>query len=212
MRYLLLLLLTVIVGCSSERIAEPGEGVSLLVIGDSLTAGHGIADPDKNAWPALLEYQWQQEGFLGSGQRVINAGISGDTTEGGARRISDLLDQHQPKAVAIALGANDVRRRARNSHMRANLDYMVRVSKKHGARVILIGVDLPGALSLAASGEPNKTIEKVARDHDLEVAYIPLNLAYRQKMMLDDQIHPNAEAQALIAQALRDKLEDIMAQ
>lgn len=212
MRTFLFFLAITLAGCSADRKASPGPGVSLLIVGDSLTAGYGISNPEEKAWPALLEKRWKSEGFLGSDQSVVNAGISGDTTQGGSSRLPTLLEQHNPKVVAIALGANDVRRQGRASQIQANLDQMVRASQASGAKVILIGVELPAALSFAASGEPNRSVREVARKHGLEMTSIPLNVVSRKKMMLDDQIHPNGQAQEIIAQALREDLEKVMSQ
>ena len=89
---------------------------------------------------------------------------------------------------------------------------MVQIAQQAEAKVILIGVDLPSALSLAASGEPNKTIDRVAREYGLDRVNIPLNVISRKNMMLDDQIHPNLEAQDIIAQSLKQPLERVMSE
>lgn len=207
---ILILVLLLFAGCGSAKQAAPGPGVSLLVVGDSLTAGYGLSEPQTQAWPAVLERQWKEEGFLGPGQKVVNAGISGDTSRGGLDRMGDLLREHNPKAVAIALGSNDIRTRVNPLQLHDNLSEMVEQALEQNAQVILIGVNLPGALSLAASGEPNKTIDRVAKKYGLDRADIPLNEISRKNMMLEDQIHPGLEAQGYIAQTLKGPLEEIM--
>ena len=111
---------------------------AILILGDSLSAGYGIALED--SWPALLDKKLQAEGYP---YRVVNASISGETTAGGARRIADLLHEHQPAAVVIALGANDGLRGIDPAVTRDNLSRIIAAAEQAGARVVLAQVRVP---------------------------------------------------------------------
>lgn len=196
--FLTLLFLLVACGGQSQQ-AKPG---NILVVGDSLTAGYGLTDPKQEAWPALLQRDWEREGFLTEGQQVVNAGLSGDTTAGGVQRLGDLLEEYQPTTVVIALGSNDVRRQLGAVAIERNIDTMVRQAQERGATVLLVGVDLPTPLAMAARGQPNASIQKVAEKRGLDMATIPLDDIFSDGHMLPDQIHPAKGGQTTIQEAL----------
>jgi len=204
--FVLLLLLT---SCGQQKTAKPGD---ILIIGDSLTAGYGLDDPETQAWPALIEKAWKDEQFLAPEQHIINAGVSGDTTEGALDRLPELLRDHTPSTVVIALGSNDIRRPGGNRIMYQNLDKMVRMAKEEGAVVLLVGVDLPTPLAIAARGEPNRTIAEVAEANGSQMATIPLDTITSDRHMLADQIHPARAGQPTIQEAIEPVLRQIVAQ
>jgi acyl-CoA thioesterase I len=113
-------------------------GKPLLVLGDSLSAGYGIALAD--AWPSLLDTRLAQAGYP---HRVINASISGETTAGGARRIAGLLAEHQPALVVVALGANDGLRGLMPSEVKKNLQTIVTAVLAAHAVPVLLQVRVP---------------------------------------------------------------------
>lgn len=195
-----LALILLLSACSGQaQQAKPG---NILIVGDSLTAGYGLDDPENDAWPALLQRDWEGEGFLADNQEVVNAGISGDTTEGGSQRLGRLLATHNPTTVVIALGSNDVRRQLGGATIERNIDTMARQAQAAGATVLLVGVDLPTPLALAARGQPNSSIQRVAEARGLEMATIPLDDIFSDGHMLSDQIHPAKSGQTTIQQAL----------
>jgi acyl-CoA thioesterase-1 len=204
-----LLVIAGVASCGGSDHARPGAGTSLLVLGDSLSAGYRLPDPDSQAWPALLEAQWHQEGFLAPDQHVVNASVSGSTSTEGLARLPDLLAEHHPATVAVALGSNDLRR-GQVGALAGRVEKLVDLAEGAGARVVIIGVELPTALALAARGQPNDTLDQVAQDHGVARADIPLDRLMRKNLMLDDNIHPSAGAQPLIAQALDSTLRDAM--
>lgn len=109
-----------------------------MVLGDSLSAGHGIALAD--AWPSLLNARLAEEGYP---YRVVNASISGETTAGGARRIAVLLANHKPRIVMIALGANDGLRGFKPAEVRKNLQTIVTAVLTAHAVPVLLHVRVP---------------------------------------------------------------------
>lgn len=110
----------------------------LLVVGDSLSAEYGL--PRGSGWVALLEQKLAEEY---PGWKVVNASISGDTTFGGRSRLPALLKQHQPSIVVIELGGNDALRGLSLEATRGNLAWMAQQSKQAGARVLLVGMQMP---------------------------------------------------------------------
>jgi len=120
----------------------PAEGVArgklVLVVGDSLSAEYGLKRG--SGWVALLDARVQQKKLHAT---IINASISGDTTSGGRSRLPALLKLHKPDVVVIELGGNDALRGLPLSMTRANLDEMARAAKAGGAKVVMVGMQVP---------------------------------------------------------------------
>ncbi|WP_442915662.1 arylesterase [Marinobacter sp. C2H3] len=112
---------------------------TLLILGDSLSAGYGV--PTETAWVQLLRQRLVDRGL--EHWDVVNASISGETTDGGARRLPDLLEKHRPDIVMVELGGNDGLRGFPPDVIRANLTTMITESQKAGARVVLVGMQIP---------------------------------------------------------------------
>ena len=110
-------------------------GPTVLVVGDSLSAGYGLGSGQ--GWVDLLQRKLAAGAF---DYRVVNASISGDTTAGGRSRIRAALQTHQPRIVIIELGGNDGLRGSALTSVKANLDYMVEAAQKAGAKVLLLGM------------------------------------------------------------------------
>ncbi len=137
-RSALLWLVLFMVSLGPCRAAESGARQSILILGDSLSAGYGIALQD--AWPSLLAARLTQEGYP---YRVVNASISGETTAGGARRLAALLAEHHPAIVVVALGANDGLRGLQVAEVRKNLDTMLSAVLASDAVAVLLQVRVP---------------------------------------------------------------------
>ena len=189
MRKLLTLLLVLI--------AVPADGAetpTVLVFGDSLSAGFGI-DVDQS-WTALLQSRLQTQGYE---HRVVNASISGETTEGGATRIQSTIDRFEPSVVILELGGNDGLRGFPPERMRDNLRTIIETSKAAGAAVVLLGIRIPTNYGPRYT----KAFEKVYRDlaTELDVPWIEFfmdNVAMNEDLMQDDGFHPNARAQPIL--------------
>ncbi len=176
--------------------APPGaQGNTILVLGDSLSAEYGLKRG--TGWVPLLEKQLATEK---KAARVVNASISGDTTSGGLSRLPALLTQHQPAVVVIELGANDALRGLPLDMTEKNLSAMTQASKKAGAKVLLVGMQVPpnygGAYATTFSG----LFSKVAKAE--KVALVPFFLkgiadaADPVANFQADRIHPNEQSQA----------------
>lgn len=201
---LLLLILTAGAHATQPGAAPPR---NILVFGDSLSAGYGIAIRD--SWPALLDARLKQEGRP---YAIVNASISGETTAGGRARLAAALDQARPDIVILELGANDGLRGLPIAEMRANLEAMIRLVKRQQARVLLVGMRLPPNYGGDYADAFANVFESLARQE--RVALLPFLLepvARDAAAFQADGLHPTAQAQPLLMahvwQALRGLLK-----
>ncbi|WP_108126218.1 arylesterase [Saccharospirillum mangrovi] len=169
----------------------PARAATVLVMGDSLSAGYGI-DP-RDGWVALLAER------LGDEHRVINASISGETSRGGLDRLPALLDEHAPDLVLLELGANDGLRGYPVPRITSNLSRMIELSQRAGAEVILLGIQLPPNMGARYTGPFSQQYADLADQFQLR--YLPFLLdgvALTNALMQDDGLHPTAAAQPLV--------------
>lgn len=166
---------------------------TILVFGDSLSAGYGIRQDA--AWPALLAKRLQEKKRDYS---VVNASISGETTSGGRARIAAALARYSPQVVIVALGANDGLRGLPVTQLRDNLTAIVASAQQNGARVLLVGQRIPpnyGSYALQfynTFGEVAKARKTALVDFLLE------GVATQPELFQADNLHPTAEAQTLL--------------
>ncbi|GAB4347738.1 MAG: esterase TesA [Gammaproteobacteria bacterium] len=168
-----------------------GDAPTILVVGDSLSAGYGI-DPRKG-WVELLQQRLQSENYP---HRVVNASISGDTTLGGLERLRSAIERHHPRIVILELGGNDGLRAIALGEIRANLEAMIRLSRNASAQVLLVGIRLPPNYGKRYTEGFHAIYQSLARKHS--VALVPFLLdgvATRPGMMQPDGIHPTEAAQ-----------------
>jgi acyl-CoA thioesterase I len=169
------------------------EGV-VAVLGDSLTAGLGVTADE--AFPARLQARLRAEGY---DYRVVNAGVSGDTTAGGLRRVDWVL-RAKPDVVIVALGANDGLRGLSPQAMRANLEAIIERLQAAGARVLLAGMRLPPNYGAEYTKEFEAVFPEVARRAKVALMPFLLNgVAADPRLNQPDGIHPTAAGQQLIA-------------
>lgn len=200
---MLRLLLINILLWPSIVLAQPA---TILVLGDSLSAGYGIAR--EVGWVWLLDQRLQQRGLA---YRVVNASVSGETTAGGLTRLPSLLAQHRPDLLVIELGANDGLRGFDFPVIRDNLTALVRLGREQGSRVLLVGVRLPPNYGAAY----NQGFQAVfqALSETLEVPLVPDLLAgvgERWDLMQEDGLHPTAAAQERILDNVWPTLEPLL--
>ena len=179
----------------------------ILVYGDSLSAGFGIAV--SQSWPALLG---QRLKTAGSNLTVTNASISGETTAGGRARFAAALGQFKPAIVILALGANDGLRGLPVATMQGNLAFMVTLAKQHGARVLLVGMSLPPNYGPKYTRQFDAAFRDIARRE--KVAFLPFLLepiALDQDAFQPDGLHPTAAAQAKILDHVWAALKPLLA-
>jgi acyl-CoA thioesterase-1 len=175
----------------------PGEARSegvVVALGDSLTAGLGVAADE--AFPARLEARLRAEGYA---YRVVNAGVSGDTTAGGLRRVDWVL-RSSPEVVIVALGANDGLRGQSPPATRANLEEIVTRLQAAGARVLLVGMRLPPNYGGEYTKEFEEVFPAVARGAKITLMPFLLDgVAGVPRLNQADGIHPTAAGQQVIA-------------
>jgi len=177
----------------------------IVALGDSLTAGSGLL-PDE-AYPSLLEKRLQREGYR---YRVVNAGVSGDTTAGGLRRVDWVL-RSQPTIVIVALGANDGLRRQSVEAMRANLTEIVRQLRAGGASVLLVGMRVPPNYGDDYGRAFTAVFADVARATRVPLAPFLLDgVAGQARLNQPDGLHPTAEGQRIITDRLWPHLKPLL--
>jgi acyl-CoA thioesterase-1 len=167
---------------------------TILIFGDSLSAGYGI-DVDQS-WAALLQTRLNDQGYE---HRVVNASISGDTTEGGAARIDHAIATFAPSVIILELGGNDGLRGFPPARMRSNLERIVMASKDSGAAVVLLGIRIPSNYGPRYSQLFEDVYRDIAETHALPwIEFFMEGVARNEELMQNDGIHPNAAAQALL--------------
>jgi acyl-CoA thioesterase-1 len=162
-----------------------------MVFGDSLSAEYGL--PRGAGWAALLDRRLKEKRFNYS---VANASISGETTSGGAARIDAALVQHKPAIVIVELGGNDGLRGLSLDATRANLTRIVEASGRAGAKVVLVGMQLPPNYGRAYTEGFRTLYADLAKRH--KAALVPFfleGIAERHELFQADGIHPTPAAQ-----------------
>jgi len=171
--------------------------VTLLAVGDSLTAGYGL--PASAALPAVVEALLRQEGL---DVRIVNAGVSGDTTSGGLARLPWLLEE-RPDCAWLALGANDGLRGQDPALMEANLDAMLELFAARGVPVLLVGMRAMENYGADYAARFDAVFPRVAARHGVALhPFLLEGVALDPALNQDDGIHPNERGVAIIARAL----------
>ena len=174
--------------------ATAAQAATIMVWGDSLSAGYGLKAGE--AWPTLLQTRLDAQGFR---HRVVNGSVSGETSAGGRSRLPAALAQHKPDIVILELGANDGLRGLPPKLLAQNLEAMIAESGKIGAKVLLIGMQMPPNYGPAYTRQFTQTFTDVARTTNTPlVPFLFEGFGDRAELFLPDGIHPNAEAQHII--------------
>ena len=174
--------------------AQGNGSPTVLVFGDSLSAGFGI-DVDQS-WTALLQSRLQQQGYE---HRVVNASISGETTEGGAARIDAALTNFAPDLIILELGGNDGLRGFPPNRMRGNLERIIQRSKASGAAVVLLGIRIPTNYGPRYTAAFEAVYREVAAELDVEwIEFFMEGVALNDELLQEDRIHPNTQAQPIL--------------
>jgi acyl-CoA thioesterase-1 len=183
-----------------------GDESRILVLGDSLSAGFGI-DKDKG-WVALLQKRLEQEKRP---YKVINASISGETTAGGLARLPQLLEQYQPGIVLLALGANDGLRGLSVTAMKKNLAEMIERSTLSGAKVLLIGMQLPPNYGPVYARMFQKSFVEVSEiEHVDLVPFLLEGIGEDKNLFQADGLHPVAAVQGKLLENVWSQLKAML--
>jgi len=190
-----------------EQPAEPAAGPLILAFGDSLTAGYGL-NPEE-AYPAVLQRLLRERGLE---YRVVNEGVSGDTTSSAMARVPMAVAQ-EPAWVLLALGANDGLRGLDLQAMHENLRTIARQFQEAGAKVALLGMKLPPNFGPDYVGQFESIYPQVAEELDLPLLpFLLEGVAAEERLNQDDGIHPTAEGAAIVAQTVADFLEPLLSE
>jgi acyl-CoA thioesterase-1 len=188
-------------------VPPPANGPLVIFLGDSLTAGLGLAQDE--AFPALVG---DILGRSGHPVRVVNAGVSGDTTADGLARLDWLLKQ-QPSVLVVGLGANDAFRGQDPSEAEENLRQIVSRAKAAGARVLLLGMKIPPSYGQVFSRGYGEIYASVAKEQKVPIVpFLLEGVGGHADLNQNDGIHPNAQGQKIVAENVAPYLEKIVAE
>lgn len=177
---------------------------NILVFGDSLSAGYGIAVAE--SWPALLQEELSRNH---PAYHVVNASISGETSQGGRQRIAGALREHRPAIVIVELGANDGLRGYGIAGIEANLGAIIEAARKTHARVLLIGMRLPPNYGEPYVTQFAKMYPKLSKKyHTRLLPFLFEGIAPEQ--FLPDNLHPASEAQPKLMRSVLKELEPLL--
>ena len=197
----LLLFLLLIVPVSAANAAQ-----TILILGDSISAGYGLARGE--GWVALLEQRLRSDNL---DYQVVNASISGETTLGGRNRIAQVLQEHQPAVVIVALGGNDGLRGNPLEETRRNLIAIVEACRKAGAKVVIAGMRIPPNYGPVYTRRFEGLFAEVARQQNASlVPFLLKGFADDRKMFQADGIHPAAAAQPRILYNVYHRLRPLL--
>jgi acyl-CoA thioesterase I len=179
---------------------------TILVFGDSLSAAYGIRP--EQGWVALLTQRLQSQGY---GYQIVNASVSGETSDGGLERLPRALQLHQPQIVILELGANDGLRGLPVSETRANLARMVQLSQAAGAQVLLVGIRMPPNYGPRYTEEFAHIFPELANQYHLPlVPFLLEKVALDPELMQPDGMHPNARGEAPVLDTIWPYLEPLL--
>lgn len=180
---------------------------TILIFGDSLSAGYGVTQGA--GWVDLLAQRLTEERLS---YQVINASISGDTSAGGLSRISAELKRHQPDILILELGANDGLRGLPLKAMKSNLSSIIDQAKTAGARVLLLGMQMPPNYGPRYTERFSAIYGELAREQQLPlVPFLLEKVALDPALMQADNLHPNSKGQALLLETVWPQLQLLIA-
>lgn len=179
---------------------------TLLVVGDSLSAAYGV--PSETAWVQLLRDRLDEQGLNWD---VVNASISGETTDGGLRRLPDLLHKNQPDVVIIELGGNDGLRGFPPDVIESNLADMIEQVRDIGATPVLVGMQIPPNYGQRYTRMFADIFPKLSDRYDTPLVPFFLEGIYNEDgLMQEDGIHPTEAAQPVLLDNLWPQLEPLI--
>jgi acyl-CoA thioesterase-1 len=189
----------------SEKNFQPPK---IVVFGDSLSSAFGINQDE--GWVHLLQKRLSTRYYQGT---VINASISGETSQGGLSRIAQVLDTHNPDIVLLELGGNDGLRGLPLALMKDNLERIIQIIQSYNSKILLLGIHLPPNYGRFYTEQFDRTYQDLADKYNL--AFVPFLLegvATNRDLMQDDGIHPKANAQKQILENVWPHLKQMIPQ
>ena len=195
--------------CAAAAPAE-GDTLTVLFFGDSLTAGYGLADPETQAYPALIEEKAREAGLP---VRAVNAGVSGETSAGGLRRIEWVLGGTRPDVFVLALGANDGLRGLDPAAMQANLEGILACVRDAApeARLVVAGMEALPNYGPDYGVRFRAVFPAVAERFDaVLVPFLLEDVGGVRRLNQADGVHPTAEGQRVMAETVWDALAPVL--
>lgn len=179
---------------------------TIVAFGDSLTAGFGLSDDQ--SYTTLLQRKLDANGF---NYRVVNAGVSGDTSAGGARRIDWALQSGNVKILILELGGNDGLRGLPVTEMKKNLEQVIQRAQARGVTVLLAGMEAPPNFGAAYTQEFRQAFRDLAKQYKTSfVPFVLEGVGGNPRMNQPDGIHPNAEGEKLMTENIWRALEPLL--
>ena len=200
--------LLAIVALAAAAFTAPAQAATrtLMVFGDSLSAAYGISP--SQGWVSLLGERIKQSGLP---WKVVNASVSGETTDGGLRRLGEDLKRHKPDLVLVELGANDALRGQPLSSTRKNLQTMIRLTREARAEPVLIGLMIPPNYGIEYAREFSELYSGTAkRERVVLVPFLLEGIVERRDLFQPDQLHPTASAQTMILDTVWKVVEPLL--
>jgi acyl-CoA thioesterase-1 len=180
---------------------------NILVFGDSISAAYGMRVEE--GWVSLLQKKLTAQGY---GYHVVNASVSGETTDGGRARLARALEVHKPVIMILELGGNDGLRGLPLDQAKANLEAMIGMAAEAKARVLLLGMRIPPNYGATYTEKFHALFDQLAQEHHLPfVPFLLDKVALSPGMIQADGLHPNAQAQPLLVDALWPTLQPMLA-
>ena len=182
------------------------EEETLLILGDSISAGYGINQKDN--WVSVLQSKFDNEG---TSIKLINSSVSGDTTSGGLQRLRRDLQKFDPDYVLIELGGNDALRGYPIKRIKDNLQTMIALIKNNNSKVLLMQIRIPPNYGQKYTLAFERIYLELASTE--EIYFLPFmleNVGLNPDLMQPDGIHPNAKAQPLIAKDIKKNLDSLL--
>jgi acyl-CoA thioesterase-1 len=169
----------------------------ILVFGDSISAGYGLPRVEQG-WVALLQARLKEQGY---GYEVVNASVSGETSEGGLARLPRALSMHHPQIVILELGGNDGLRALPIAQLRSDLSRMIELSRAAGAKVLLLGMRIPPNYGPSYTSQFSAVYADLAQTlHVPTVPFLLEGIALHADLMQADGIHPDQAGQPKLLQ------------
>ncbi|WPN99891.1 arylesterase [Pseudomonas sp. MUP55] len=193
-------------GLALMCMAQNAAAGTVLIVGDSISAGFGL--DTRKGWVALLEQRLKQEGF---DDNVVNASISGDTSAGGLARLPAALAAHKPDVVVIELGGNDGLRGQPPTQLKQNLASMVQASQDSGAKVLLLGMQIPPNYGKRYVDAFAKVFGEVAEEKKVPlVPFFLEGVGGHPDLMQADGLHPAVAAQGKLLENVWPTLKPLL--
>ena len=193
-------------GLALMCMAQNAAAGTVLIVGDSISAGFGL-DTSKG-WVALLAQRLKKEGF---DDNVVNASISGDTSAGGLARLPAVLAAHKPDVVVIELGGNDGLRGQPPAQLQQNLASMIDQSRAGGAKVLLLGMQLPPNYGPRYTKAFTEVYSLLAKEKNVPlVPFFLEGVGGHPELMQADQLHPAVGAQGKLLENVWPTLKPLL--